>query len=287
MGKKNFLNKHLWLKQLLWMIVVSIGIVVAVFIVIKVYARQGQEYELPEVEGIALAQLQDDNPLELNYVVLDSVYHPGEEGGIVIMQTPKAGTMIKKGRKVYITLTAGSTDNVPVPGLEDITLRQAVNLLEHADLAVGDITYVESPFNTVLSVTYKGRRLTKGDEIPMGASVDLSVGMGEGGGMAVIPFVVGKTADKARNALLAASMNTGHEHYDGVKDRATAVVVRQQPDYTGVSQYPFGTTVELWYKDVADVDVNQLVKDFKVDSSNIITMEPIEETNNLPSELEW
>ncbi len=286
MGVKDFLNKHLWLKQLLWMLVVSIGIIIVVFVVIKVYARQGDEYELPDVEGIALAELQADNPLELSYVVLDSIYQPGKPGDVVIMQTPKAGTKIKKGRKVYITITAISPDNVSVPGLEDITLRQAVNLLEHADLAVGKITFVESPFTTVLSASYKGTLLSKGDEIPMGASIDLTVGKGEEGGMNVVPFVIGKTATKARNALLAASMNVGREHFDGVKDKATAVVVRQEPDYTGVSPYPYGTPVQLWYKDADGVDVNKMVRDFKVDSSKIIfpeTEEPVEEA----SELEW
>ncbi len=286
MGVKDFLNKHLWLKQLLWMIVVSIGILIAVFIVIKVYARQGDEYELPEVEGIALAELQADNPLELSYVVLDSIYQPGEPGDVVIMQTPKAGTKIKKGRKVYVTISATSPDNVLVPGLEDITLRQAVNLIEHADLTVGKITFVESQFTTVLSASYKGKLLSKGDEIPMGASIDLTVGKGEEGGMNVVPFVIGKTAAKARNALLAASMNVGKEHYNGVKDKATAVVVRQEPDYTGVSQYPYGTMVELWYKDVDGLDVNKLVRDFKVDSSKIILPE-IETSAIESNEMDW
>ncbi len=287
MGVKDFLNKHLWLKQLLWMIVVSIGILIAVFVLIKVYARQGDEYELPDIEGVALAELKADNPLELSYVVLDSIYQPGTVGEVVVMQTPKAGTKIKKSRKVYITITTSSPDNVSVPGLEDITLRQAVNLLEHADLSVGKITFVESPFSTVLSASYKGTRLSKGDEIPMGSLVDLTVGKGEAGGMNVVPFVIGKTATKARNALLSSSMNVGKEYFDGVKDKSTAVVVRQEPDYTGVSQYPYGTTVQLWYKDVEGMDVNKLVRDFKVDSSKIILPETEERIQEEASELEW
>ena len=66
------------------------------------------------------------------------------------------------------------------------------------------------------------------------------------------------------------SLNVGREHFNGVKDRQKAVVYRQEPDYTGVTQYPYGTEVELWYRDATADEIDQMIKDFKVDSSKII-----------------
>jgi hypothetical protein len=62
----------------------------------------------------------------------------------------------------------------------------------------------------------------------------------------------------------------GREHFNGVKNKEKAVVYRQEPDYTGVNQYPFGTQVELWYIDADANEVDKMVSSFKVDSSKIV-----------------
>ena len=85
--------------------------------------------------------------------------------------------------------------------------------------------------------------------------------------------VIGKTADKARRDITATSLNVGREHFKGVKNRHTAVVYKQEPDYTGVSKYPLGTKVDLWYIDADKTDVQKMVSEFKVDSSKIIIEE--------------
>ncbi|MDY5968988.1 MAG: PASTA domain-containing protein [Bacteroidales bacterium] len=270
MSIKTFLDRHEWMRQLWRMFLASVGILIVVFLLIKLYARQGKEYELPDVVGLTLRQLEEDNPLDLQYVVLDSVYHPGEAGGVILAQTPKAGTQIKKARKIYLTVTANSPDDVECPELTSLTLRQAVNALERRSLQVGRLTFVESPYNVVDVYSSEGKRLSKGDKVPMGARIDLTVGLGDKETSSVVPFVIGKSVQQARADLYRASLNVGHEHFGGVKDKLTAVVVKQEPDYTGVSLYPFGTPVELWYADANTVDAAKLRRNFKVDSSKII-----------------
>lgn len=270
MSIKTFLDRHEWMRQLLRMVLVSIGILVVAFLLIKLYARQGKEYELPDVVGLTLRQLQEENPLDLQFVVLDSVYHPGEDGGVILVQTPKAGTKIKKARKIYLTITATSPENVECPELTSLTLRQAVSALERHNLQVGRISFVESPYNVVDVYGSGGRQLAKGDKVPMGARIDLTVGLGDKETNSVVPFVIGKTAQQARADIYRASLNVGREHFGGVKDKLSAVVVKQEPDYTGVSSYPFGTPVELWYADGNTVDAAKMRRDFKVDSSKIL-----------------
>ena len=91
---KDFFKKHPLIKHLLYMLVLSVVIVVLAFLFIKAVARQGQEYELPDICGTSLEQLKDDNPLHFTYVIIDSVFDAEKPGGTVIQQDPKAGTMV-------------------------------------------------------------------------------------------------------------------------------------------------------------------------------------------------
>jgi hypothetical protein len=62
------------------MLGVSVVIVALAFLLIKVIARQGKEYELPDIYGVSLQELESHNPLHFKYVVIDSVYHADKEG---------------------------------------------------------------------------------------------------------------------------------------------------------------------------------------------------------------
>ena len=102
------------------------------------------------------------------------------------------------------------------------------------------------------------------------------VGSGSTSGSVLVPFLIGKNAAQAHRDIYSVSLNVGREHFEGVKDKATAVVYRQEPDYNGVNKYPFGTVIELWYKNASDEEVTRMITDFKVDSSKIIVDEPPE-----------
>ena len=286
-NKESFLKKHPWATHVLIMLGISIVLLILVFQVLRVYARQGQEYELPDMVGHNISELLADNPLELDLVIMDSVYRPGEEGGSILTQTPKGGTMVKKGRKLYITMTAYTPEDAVLPELAGLTVRQAVSELLSNGLQVGKLHFVEDPYkNNVIDQTSKGKAIYAGQQIERGTVVDLTVGLGDGSGRSIVPFTIGKTADRARRDILSASLNVGREHFNGVKNKNTAVVYRQEPDYTGVSQYPYGTSVELWYADPDAIDVDKMVREFKVDSSKIEDPNYIDDGRPTPEQIE-
>ena len=72
----------------------------------------------------------------------------------------------------------------------------------------------------------------------------------------------------ARLAMLP-SLNVGVEHWEGVNNRNSAVCYKLYPDYTGVTRYPLGTAVEVWYCDATEADIERIISNFKVDSSQI------------------
>ena len=287
MAKENILKKYPWILHVLLMIGISVVILVVVFIFIRIYARQGKEYEMPDYVGKNIAEAMATNEIDLDFVVQDSIFRQGAEGGIILTQDPKGGTMVKSGRKVYVSITAYNADDAVLPELVGLSVRQAVSELYGVGLSVGKLMFVEDPYkNSVVDQSCKGKTLYAGQQIPRGSVVDLVVGSGDGTGENIVPFVIGKTADKARRDILSVSLNIGEEHFRGVKNKATAVVYRQEPDYTGVNKYPYGTSVELWYIDADNTDVNKMVTEFKVDSSKIIDPNVEEDGRPSPDEID-
>lgn len=269
---KNIFQKYPLIKHLLYMLGVSVVIVVLLFLLIKSIARQGKEYELPDFRDSSLAQLKDDNPLHLTFVVIDSVYDAEKEGGIVIQQDPKPGTMVKTHRKVYVTVTTFAPADVVLPELSNMTVRSAVSALEAAGLRCGKLRFVDSPYrNVILEATCKGKMVYAGEKMDQGAAVDLTVGMGDKPVGTRVPFVIGQSSAKARRGILSASLNVGLEHWDGVTNRNSAVCYKLYPDYTGVTRYPLGTSVEVWYCDATEADIERIISNFKVDSTQIFT----------------
>lgn len=287
MKKESFFKRFPWVLHLLLMLAVSLIILTTVFLILKLYARQGKEYELPDVVGTNIAELKKDNPIGLDVVVLDSVFRPGVEGGQILTQDPKGGTAVKHGRKLYVTITAYTAEAAVLPELAGLTVRQAVSELRNCGLEVGKLRFVEDPYkNTVIDQSCKGKTIYAGQQIERGSVVDLVIGLGDGTGSSVVPFVIGRTADQARRDIVSASLNVGKEHWGGIKNRATAVVCRQEPDYTGVARYSYGTAVELWYVDADATDVDKMVREFRVDSSKIDDPNAIQDGRPTPEEIE-
>lgn len=287
MEKGQFFKRFPWVLHLLIMLAVSAVILVLVFIFIRIYARQGTEQEMPDMVGKNIAEAMANNELGLEYVVMDSIFRQGAEGGIILTQDPKGGTMVKSGRKVYVSITSYNADDAILPELAGLSVRQAVSELYALGLTVGKLTFVEDPYkNSVVDQSCKGKSLYAGQQLARGSVVDLVVGSGDGTGSNSVPFVIGKTADKARRDILSVSLNVGQEHFRGVKDKATAVVYRQEPDYTGVNKYPYGTAVELWYIDANSTDVAKMVSDFKVDSSKIVDPNEVDDGRPSPEDIE-
>ncbi len=284
---ESLFKRHPWMFHVLAMLGVSVVLVVLAFVFIRIYARQGQEYELPDVVGRQVGQVMAQDAIGLNYVVQDSVFRPGSEGGIILTQDPKGGSMVKRGRKVYLSITSYRAEDVVLPELAGLSVRQAVSELYGVGLEVGRLKFVEDPYkNSVIDQTSKGKILYAGQQIARGTMVDLVAGLGDGTGANVVPFVIGKTSDKARRDILSVSLNVGKEHFRGVKDKSKAVVARQEPDYTGVTRYPYGTEVELWYVDASEHEVEQMVSNFKVDSSKIMDPNQIDDGRPTPEQID-
>ncbi|MBR1798701.1 MAG: PASTA domain-containing protein [Bacteroidales bacterium] len=287
MAKEKFFKRFPWVLHLLIMLGISVAVLIVVFIFIRIYARQGHEYQIPDMVGTTLEDAKATDNIGLHFVVMDSVYQKGTDPGVILTQDPKADTWIKSGRKVYITITAADAGDAIMPDLIGLTVRQAVSELRNCGLDAGRLKFVSDPYkNNVLEQTQNGKPVSTGQKMKKNSRVDLVVGLGEGDSRSTVPFVIGKNQQQARRDILTASFNTGVEHFNGVRDKSAAVVYRQEPDYTGGSKYPLGTAIELWYIDADDNDIAKMINDFKVDSSKIEDLEFINDGRPTPDEVD-
>ena len=169
-------------------IFLNIGLMIAVALIIgwlsmlwlDVWTRHGDTISVPAVRTLAydkaISLLEAEG---LKGIVADSVYDSRTAPGTVIEQNPKAGTIVKEGREVFLTIHAFSPKMVTLPSLSDISLRQARSILEGLDITNIVERRVPSEFkDLVLAVRYKGARLQAGARVPVNARIELEVGEG-------------------------------------------------------------------------------------------------------------
>ena len=148
---------------------------------LDVWTRHDDTITVPPVKtlsyGEAAARLDQHG---LVAVLSDSVYDKSTRPGTVIDQNPKVGTIVKEGREIYLTINAFSPKMVSLPTLTDISLRQAKSILEGLEIKKVVEKRVPSDFkDLVLTVRYKGTRLSPGARVPVNATIELEVGEGK------------------------------------------------------------------------------------------------------------
>lgn len=107
-------------------------------------------------------------------VVLE--YSETAEPGTVIKVSPEVGTSIVEGTKVTLIVATDEKETKIVPKLEGCDKALALQLLDAAGLAAGQITEVDSELakDVVVSQSVK-----EGESVPAGSKIDFTVAAGE------------------------------------------------------------------------------------------------------------
>ncbi|MCR4828512.1 MAG: PASTA domain-containing protein [Bacteroidales bacterium] len=258
MANKKFMQSRRVLVHILLAMLASALIVMLVFMVLKSYGRVGREYTMPYVVDRFVNELDSDNELNLRYVIIDSVYEEGKPGGLIKSQDPDSGSMVKTGRKVYLIIYSYVPEDAVMPDVTSLSVRLAIAQLENVGLHGGRLIGVHEPAGVVIEQRYKGKAVEEGRKLSKGSNIDLVIGMGGDSTRVVVPYVVGQKPAKARRDILAAGLNVGSEHFDGVSDMSHAIVYRQSPEYSGRPSAGLCSSVELYYCDKSLVKMEDL-----------------------------
>jgi len=243
--------EHPVLRELYKAAACMVLLLIATILFLKIITRHNQEFEVPDFSGMSMEDATDmAHRHRLRLEISDSVFIPTVSRGLILRQNPRAGNMVKKNRRILLTVNTIQPKMVSMPSITGYSLRQAKAELVAKQLTVGKLTYVyDMATNNVLSQRLDGRYIAPGSMIEAGSRIDLELG-DNGYTNASIPDVNGLTLILAKDILLDNSLNIGRLNYDSsvknYSDSISCVVIRQSPAPTRGSSYPLGTRVELY-----------------------------------------
>ncbi len=272
-------TKQFWKHLFIITIIFSI-LVFSTILYLDFYTQHGEEFPMPQLIGENLYDLELGNDFpDLQYVVVDSIYEDPINAGKIVMQNPVSGSMVKKGRKVYITIVASNAEMTIMPDLRDLTLRNAINRLKINKLKLGEVIYKPSfAANAVLKQLYKNDTISVGDTLVVGSIIDLEVGKGEGRMELNIPNLYGKTKEEAIDYLTKASFNIGEITIIDTVEVDEVLVYEQMPNPFDEGTHREGDTINLWLRSPKYFDFTIYLDSLaRVDSLNTIIKQQMEE----------
>ncbi|HRY33952.1 MAG TPA: PASTA domain-containing protein [Bacteroidales bacterium] len=260
--------KSAFVRHTLLAVLLSLVLLIVAGLLLKWYTKHGEVVVVPDLRGLYPEDL-DHLPDLSNFrvVIIDSVFDPEKKKGSIAFQDPPPSSIVKESRTIYLTLVAILPEQVSMPKLTDMTLRQATAVLETYGLKVGHLDYIpDIGRNNVIRQRYKGKHIEAGTWIEKGSRIDLVVGQGAGSGGLKVPFLLGMKRNEAILVLENAFFVTGNEVFEDGKDTATARVYRQHPSPGQIINAQSGTTISLWYRSDKKFDFDTYLKQYKQDS---------------------
>lgn len=215
-------------KRFLTIVGIFVGLFILFnYILLPAYVRHGGTLSVPDVVGVKLEDaVTKIEEAGLQAVQADSRPDPERPMGTVINQNPGPGSVVKHGRRVYLTISGGEIQ-VAVPSLRGRSTRDAKFALERYGLKLGSITYASSrsfPENTIMEQSVQpDARVSKG------TVVNITVSRGPEVKQIEVPQLVGKSTTEAEKLLMSARLKVGNITFQPSFDLLPNTVVDQFP----------------------------------------------------------
>lgn len=176
----DFFKNHMILTHLLLMAVVGVVLLWVAISYMDNFTRHGVEEEVPDIKNLTV---EEATPVlekkSLSCQIIDSIYNKNLRPGIIIEQTPRAGSTIKHGKDIYVIINTISPRQVPFPEITDISYRQAMSMLEGLGFPAPDIECVVSQYkDLVVEAKYRDIVVKTGDKYPITTRFTIVVGKG-------------------------------------------------------------------------------------------------------------
>lgn len=259
MHLKEFLLSKVFLKNCGYAILATLLLLWLTMVALSFYTHKGERFATPDFKGLTLDQVEKlAQKKHLHFVVEDTVFQKDVPPGSVVFQNPAAGHYIKSNRQISLTLASLRPDQVELPKLTDVSLRQARVMLESKGFALGQIELRSSEFNDlVLDQKYAGRSIAPGTRLDNGSTIDLVVGQRMGEGNVTIPSLIGLTLSDAREVIQQQLFYVGSVIYDSSiqssEDTLSAIIWQQTPKSDSTLFVSPGSSIDLWLKKVNDL----------------------------------
>lgn len=212
--------------------------------------NHGDAVTVPDLTGLPSHKLDSAvTAANLRFEVGDSAYSDDFKPLDVIRQFPHAGSVVKPGRKIFVSINRINPPTVPLPALDngDVSLINAVATLQSNELKVGRIFYRASPFkDLVLEMWLNNAKVSPNIRMPKGTVVDLVVGDGAGPNDMIARSVIGYTLEDAKIILSESNLHLGQVTYPADADTTGVIVYvfKQRPE--AGDSVRVGDPINLW-----------------------------------------
>lgn len=165
------------------MIVAALGIWI-VYISIALFTKHGQKDVVPNVENMSYTQaINKLHAAGFKIDIRDSLYREDVRPGFVIEQFPKAKSIVKPGRKIFLYINAVNPKMVEIDdganhlddALKGVSLRQGLSRLEELGFKKVQIIKVLGENDCIVKVLSNGHPVKKGEKVPINSKIIIEV----------------------------------------------------------------------------------------------------------------
>ncbi len=161
--------------------VVSGVIIYGVLKWLDVYTHHNKAVLVPDVKGLAIEEagafIENSG---LRYNVIDSVFSKDVPQGAIVELIPSAGSKVKKGRILFVTINATTSQMAEIPEVEDLSFRQAYAILKSRGFTNIETKYVPGIYKDLaLGIEMNDRLLTPNEKVLLTAPLVLKISSGE------------------------------------------------------------------------------------------------------------
>lgn len=246
--------RNSFILNILLMIVIAVIVYVVLFRSLNNVTNHGEQIKIPTVvdksfgDAVKLLEVYDFE------IEVDSTYDLKKPAGVVLSQMPDTGSMVKRGRSVFITVNKQEAPPTQVPDLSGVSYRSADMLLRSSKLVLADTIHrPDIADGAILEMQYDGRVITAGEMIPQGSHIILVIGDGVGNTEFVVPNVKGLTYPEGIAMLNALGLQFIDLWEGEITDSMTAVIYYQFP----ASKNEFGSANKIKEGELIDIRIRQ------------------------------
>lgn len=223
------MNK-LFKKSLAKKLLIALGIIIVIILLfdylILPWYVSSIETSVPSVIGLKKSEaIEKLEQSDFKVQVADTSFSDKYPVGIIFLQKPKAGSIVKEGRLIYLFLSGGEPE-VTVPRLIGRSIRDAKFALEKLGLKLGVVDEISStnPKDMIFD-----QQFSEGTPLKRGYPVNVTISAGNVGGQITVPDLIGKSLSEATMLLRDSSFVVGKINYQRSFSLLPNTVLDQYP----------------------------------------------------------
>ena len=230
-----FITRQHFLVNLFLAIALLFAMIFLLLWTLGIITRHGDYEKVPVVTGKNFTEaIQLLESKGFSAEVQDSVWKENLPPLSVVRQSPEADQMVKKHRRVYLTINRSQPPLIDVPNMVGLSFRNAELYLKQLGLKLGDTSRKpDIAKDAVLEQLYNGKPISPATRIFQGSTISFVLGSGIGNDEYEVPDLKGMTFAEAKALLNSMGLNVAGVLPDpDVENQEKAYVYKQIPERT-------------------------------------------------------